>query len=95
MANQVFVPITVHLIGDGSSLTAAIILNSTPFFMSDSVQNFNATPDTLYFSQIRDQLGNAVPATAVLSKNGKQVLITFSSAFVGIITVTLKLGYNV
>jgi len=95
MANQAYTTIKTTLIGDGSSLTATIILDATPIYVDVNVKNFSPTPASLSLVQIRDALGNSVPATATLSKNGKQVLITFSSAFTGRVTVTMDLGYNV
>ena len=96
MANQTSIAINLQLIGDGSSPTATIVLNSTPFYTSDiNIQNFSPTPDSVSLVKITDPLGHSVPATATLSKNGKQVLITFSNVFSGLIAVTLNLGYNV
>jgi hypothetical protein len=95
MANQVYTALKAELIGDGASLTATIILDSTPIYVDSNVRNFQPAPNAVYLVQIRDEFGNSVPATATLSKNGKQILITFSAAFTGTVTVTMNLGYNV
>ncbi len=96
MANQVYIAVVLQMIGDGASLTATIVLDSTPFYTSNvNIQNFSTAPDTVSLVRICDASGNAFPASATLSKSGKQVLITFSSAFSGLITVTFNLGYNV
>lgn len=96
MANQSYIAVNLRLIGDGSSLTATVVLDATPFYTGTVIiQNFEPTPDSVALVTIVDEFGNTVPATATLSKNGKQVLITFSSAFTGLVTVTFNLGYNV
>jgi len=95
MANQTYFPIRVELLGDGVSTTATLALNSTPIYVDVNVKNFSDTPDSVSLVQIRDELGNPVPATATLSKNGKQVIITFSAAFTGKIVAVINLGFNV
>ena len=96
MANQSYIAVNLALLGDGSSLTATIILDSTPFYTTNGpVSNFSPAPDSVSLVRIADPLGNPVPASAILTKNGKQVLITFPTAFTGYITVNFNLGYNV
>lgn len=95
MANQVYTTVKATLIGDGVSVTATLNLLSTPIYVDANVHNFSDTPDSVSLVQIRDELGNPVPASATLTKNGKQVVITLSAPFTGRVTVTFDLGYNV
>lgn len=96
MANQTYVSVNLELIGDGSSLTATIILDSTPFYVSNTnIQNFSPTPDSVTLVHIRDDFGQPIPASATLTKNGKQILLTFPVAFTGHISVVFNLGYKV
>jgi hypothetical protein len=100
MANQDYVTITVNIIGDGASLTATIVLDSTPLHTStDTLRNWNSIPNSVSSPTIKDANGQPIvlPATATLSKSGKQVLITFSSPILAgtKVTVTLDLGYNI
>jgi hypothetical protein len=95
MSNQVYVAIRVELLGDGTSLTAMIVLDTTPFYADTNIRNWSSLPFSAQLIQIRDTLGNPVPATASLTKSGKQIVITFSSAFTGRIVAVIGLGYNV
>jgi hypothetical protein len=95
MSNQAYIAMQVELIGDGASLTATITLDSTPVYTDSNIINYSPAPDSVTLVRIRDAFGNSVPATATLSKSGKQVIITFSTFFTGLITVVLNLGYNV
>jgi hypothetical protein len=95
MANQASTIIFVQLLGDGVSTTATISLGSTPLSITDGTINFNPIPDSVSLPIVADANGSPIPATATLSKSGKQVLITLSAPFTGKITVTMTLGYNV
>jgi hypothetical protein len=95
MSIQSCVNITARLLGDGSTKTATIVLNATPFYVNQALINFNPTPDSVSVPIVADANGQAIPATATLSHNGKQVIITLSTGFTGIITVTFNLGYSV
>jgi hypothetical protein len=95
MAIQTYISMHVTLIGDGVSLTATLVLDSTPLYTSSNIINYKTTPDSVTLLNVRDESGNPIPALAMLSHNGKQIIITFSVAFTGLITVTLNLGYAV
>jgi len=96
MANQSYVGILIQVLGDGSSTTATIVLDSTPFYTSHvNISNFNPQPSSVSTPVVFSQTSGNIPASATLSKNGKQVLITFSSAFTGSATITFNLGYLV
>ena len=95
MANQSEITIFVQLLGDGTSTTAVITLDSTPFSTTPYVLNFKTLPDSVSNPVVADANGQPVPATATLSKSGKEVTITLSAPFTGIITVTFNLGFVV
>jgi hypothetical protein len=97
MANQAVAQIYITVLGDGVSTTATINLTSTAYQLIVGLQNFSPTPDTVFGAVVADENGQPVPASAVLSKNGKQVLIVFSSPItVGKrVTVTVNLGYYI
>lgn len=95
MANQASVGVSIKVLGDGSSLTATIVLDGTPYYTNQALINFSSVPSSVFGATVADQFGQPVPATAALLKNGKQVVITFSAAFTGVVTVTFNLGYNV
>ena len=95
MANQASVSIMVRVRGDGSSTTATIVLDSTPFCTSQPITNFKAIPDSVSVPVVAQAGGLPLPATAALLHSGKQIVITFSAAFTGLVTVTMELGYNV
>ena len=95
MAIQVYLTVQLHMIGDGVSTSATLVLDSTPLLINPGIINFRPTPDSATLIQIIDAAGNAVPATVTLSKNGKQVLMVFSSPWTGLLTVYINLGYFV
>ena len=95
MANKVIVSVKVELRGDGSSLTAMLVLDATPLYTSSDIINYKVTPDSVSLIRIRDEYGNTVPASAALAHNGKQVTILFPTPFTGLVTVTLHLEYDV
>lgn len=58
MANQVYISIQVHLMGDGSSLTATIVLDSTPLYANSGIINYKSMPDSVQLVQIIDAAGS-------------------------------------
>jgi len=95
MANAVYISIQIEIEGDGSTRTATIVLDATPFYRSINIINYKAIPDRVELVGIRDVSGHTVPASAVLSHSGKQIIITFIAPFTGKVQASIDLLYDV
>lgn len=97
MANQSYVGVVVQVIGDGVSTTCTIVLDNTVYYRNQTVVNFRPAPDSVSSPIIESVFGGIAPttATATLTNNGKQVLVTLSSAITGNFVLKFNLGYNI